>query len=231
MKNRFFSLSFFLLGIMLIVSCDKKRTPAKGEFMIVHAAPGLGALSVSIDGNSFGGTSLSYPANTGYRNLEEGSHVLKATESGAGTTLFEGSLSTIANAKQTLFFYDRSTSLKAFAVVDNLAVPAAGKARVRFFNLSPNSPVIDAGILSSGTFTGIFTARAFEDNVSAINNSLFQAVDAGTVNFQLRVNGAGVTLLDIPSLVLESGKSYTLFAKGVSGDPATPLGLEVITNN
>jgi hypothetical protein len=230
MKNRFFFLSFFLLGIVLLGSCDKKRTPAKGEFMIVHASPGLGALAVSIDGNSFGGTSLSYPANTGYRNLDEGSHVLKAT-AGAGSTLFEGSLSTIANAKQTLFFYDRSTSLKAFAVVDNLAVPAAGKARVRFFNLSPNSPVIDAGILSSGTFTGIFTARAFEDNVSAINNSLFQALDAGTVNFQLRVNGAGVTLLDIPSLVLESGKSYTLFAKGISGDPASPLGLEVITNN
>lgn len=231
MKNRFFSLASLLLGIVLFVSCDKKKTPANGEFMVVHASPGLAAVAVSIDGVSFGGSSLSYSANTGYRNLAEGSHTLKATEPGAGTTLFEGSLSTIANAKQSLFFFDRSTSLKAFAVVDNLAVPAAGKARVRFFNLSPNSPVVDAGILKSGTFTGIFTARAFEDNVTAINNSTFLAVDAGTVNFQLRVNGAGVVLLDIPSLVLESGKSYTLFAKGISGDPVTPLGLEVIVNN
>lgn len=225
-------LLFFLMAVTFSQSsCDKKKTPENGQFMIVNASPDAGAVAVAIDGSSFGSGAISYPGNTGYQNLPEGSHVVKATSGGSGTTLFEGSLSTIANAKQSLFLYDRTTSLKAFAVVDNVLVPPTGKARVRFFNLSPNSPVIDAGTVNGGVFTALFSSRGFEDNTSAINNSVYQLVDAGTYNFQLRVNGAGIVLVNTPALVFEAGKSYTLFAKGISGDITSPIGLETISNN
>jgi hypothetical protein len=56
-------------------------------------------------------------------------------------------------------------------------------------------------------------------------------VNTGTYSFQIRVNGAGAPLLTVNNIVLEEGKSYTLFAKGLSGNMTTPLGLELITNN
>ena len=220
---------FVMAMPLMMMACDKEKAKENGEIMIVNASPGLANLAISVDGAPFGSGTLSYPGNTSYRTLVEGSHVLKAAQS--GTNLFEGSLSTIANARQSLYLYDRSTQLKAFAVVDNITLPPSGKAMLRFFNLSPNSPVVDAGVFVGAAFTPIFSGRPFEDNTTAFNNSSFQTVDAGTFKFQLRVNGAAVILSEIPSLVLESGKSYTIFAKGISGDTDSPLGLEVISNN
>lgn len=216
---------------VLFFSCSKKDAPGSGQFMFVNASPGFGPVDIIFDGNKFNTTGVAYGANTGYKPLLEGSHVMNITSGGTTTSLYDVNLSTAASINQSFFIYDRPNSLQIFAVQDNLITPAAGKANIRFFHLSPGSTVIDVGTISASVFTPIFSARSFESSSTAYTNASFTSINAGTYSFEIRVNGAGVTILTVNNIVLQEGKNYTLFAKGISGNGTTPLGLEVIENN
>lgn len=215
----------------LFFSCNKKDTPGSGQFMFVNASPGFGPVDVILDGNKFNTTAVNYGANTGYKPLLEGSHVMNITSSGTTTSLYDVNLSMAASINQSFFIYDRPNSLQVFAVQDNLITPSAGKANIRFFHLSPGSTVIDVGTVSASVFTPLFSARSFESSSTAYTNASFTSINAGTYSFEIRVNGAGVTILTVNNIVLQEGKNYTLFAKGISGNATTPLGLEIIENN
>ncbi len=220
-----------VLVASLFFSCSKKDTPGSGQFMFINASPGFGPVDVIFDGNKFNTTGVAYGGNTGYKPLLEGSHVMNITSTGTTTSLYDVNLSTAASINQSFFIYDRPNSLQVFAVQDNLNTPAAGKANIRFFHLSPGSTVIDMGTINASVFTPIFSARSFESSSTAYTNASFTSINAGTYSFEIRVNGAGVTILTVNNIVMQEGKNYTLFAKGISGNATTPLGLEVIENN
>lgn len=221
-----------LLAIAILLgSCSKKNTVGVGQFMFVNASPAFGPVDVIFDGNKFNTSPVAYGSNTGYLSLREGSHVMSITASNSTTSLFDATLSTAADINQSFFIYDRPNSLQVFAVQDNLGAPPAGKANIRFFHLSPGAPMIDIGTLSAAVFTPVFTARSFESSSSAFNNAKFTSITAGTYTFDIRVNGPGTSILTVNNIVLQDGKNYTLFAKGIAGSGgATPLGLELIEN-
>lgn len=223
----------FVLLIILVTGlngCSKKDTPTYGDFLIVNASPGFGPVDVYIDNNKFNSTALAYPLNTGYETVVAGEHSMKVTSVGSTTSIFEGKLNTLGDISQSLFIFGKPTSLSVFAVADNFYTPGAGKALIRFFHLSPDGPTIDVGTLTGTTFTPLYIGRSFETTTSAINYSVFAGIDAGTYNFDVRVNGAGISLYS-GDITLQAGNFYTLFLKGISGDPVTPLGLELIIHN
>lgn len=211
-----------------IISC-RKNTVESGQFMIVNASPGFGPATIQIDANPFGTAAVAYSGNTGYLPLLQGRHLLQAVV--GGTPVFDVNFTSAGLQNQTLFIYDRPTSLQVFAVVDNIASPGSGKAGLRFFHLSPGSPLVDVGTLSGATFTPLFTARSFETASTAFTGSGFTTLNSGTYSVQVRVTGAGTELLTVNNIQLQEGKNYTVFLKGISGNATTPLGLELIGNN
>lgn len=213
--------------IAALVSC-RKNTVESGPFMIVNASPGLGAATFQIDANPFGSAAVAYPGNTGYLPLLQGRHLLNALV--GGTPVFDVNFTSAGLQNQSLFIYDRPNSLQVFAVVDNLTSPGSGKAGLRFFHLSPGSPLVDVGTLSGASFTPLFTARSFETSSTAFSNSGFTILNSGTYTFQVKVTGAGTELLKVDNIQLQEAKNYTIFLKGISGNATTPLGLELITN-
>jgi hypothetical protein len=104
---------------------------------------------------------------------------------------------------------------------------------VRFFHLSPGAPAVTVGTLSGSTFTAIpaFTSRAFETQTTANANAGFTPVDAGTYTFDVRIAGTTTSVLNLPGIVLQAGKIYTIFARGIVGNATTPLGASIIANN
>ena len=234
-NNKFIRIVPVLLSILFVAtlffSCSKKDAPRIGQLMFVNASPGFGPVDVLFDGNKFNTTGVAYGANTGYKPLLEGSYVMNITSSGTTTSLYDVNLSKAAYINQSFFIYDRPNSLQILAVQDVLITPSAGKANIRFFHLSPGSTVINVGTISASVFTPIFSARSFESRSTAYTNASFTLIHAGTYSFEIRVNGAGVTLLSVNNIVLQESKNYTIFAKGISGNATTPLGLEVIENN
>ena len=213
-----------------ISACGKKDNPTYGDFMVVNASPGFGPVDIYVDNNKFNTAGLTYPQNTGYSTLEAGQHTMKVTATGSTTSIFEGNLNTLGDINQSLFIYGLPTSLNVFAVADNTFSPSTDKALIRFFHLSPGGQTVDFGTVSSATFTPLYSSRSFETSTSAINNSVFNAIDVGNHVFDIRVAGTGISLVS-DDINLAGGKFYTIFLRGVSGDPVTPLGIEVIIHN
>jgi hypothetical protein len=136
-------------------------------------------------------------------------------------------------------------------VYDDLTLPVAGKAKIRFANFSPDAPKVDL-TYAAGTeiFTGVtygnfgnqtiipYTsgkAPAVIEGLTWKTLGPFKEVDAGSnINLVIRDNGTK-TIIPLTNNVLsaatfESGKIYTVYINGlVSGTPG--ITATIITHN
>ncbi len=207
------------------VSSCKKSDDEKGKakVMVVHASPDAPGVDVLVDNNKVNTSALSYPNNTGYLQVEEGTRNLKVNAAGTSTTVINADVPFAKDKNYSVFAIDSLSVISALVTEDNLAAPASGKAHVRFIHLSPNAPAVDVALKAS---TVLFPAYEFKD-VSA-----FTPLDQGTYDLEVRLAGTSPAILPLPGITLTAGKIYTIFAKGfVGGTGAQALGAQIIVNN
>lgn len=83
--------------------------------------------------------------------------------------------------------------------------PRAGYARVRVVHTSPDAPAVDVAVKGGPVlFQNLPFPRAGQ----------YTVVPAGRYDLEVRVAGTGTVALELPGVVLESGKTYTVFAVG-----------------
>jgi hypothetical protein len=129
----------------------------------------------------------------------------------------------MSDKNYSVFAVNSVSNIEPLLIEDDLTAPAQGKAHVRFIHLSPDAPAVDI-TLTDGTI--VFGNRAFKDFTA------FTPLDAGTYDLQVRVAGTTTVALDLPGITVESGKIYTVFAKGfLSGSGIQALGAQIIVNN
>ena len=134
-----------------------------------------------------------------------------------------------ADRNYSVFAIDSVSKIKAALVSDNLSVPAAGKAHVRFFHFSANAPAVDIAVTGGPV---LFPNRLFNDQSTNAAYVNFTPVDAGTYNLEVRAAGTNTVVLALPNITLTAGKIYTVFAKGfLGGAGAQALGAQIIVNN
>lgn len=189
--------------------------------MVIHASPDAPGVDLLVD-NVVAGTNLTFPANTGYLEVEAGTRNVKVNVTGTQTTVIGADLNIAANTAYSAFAVNTVANLEPLVLVDNLVAPASGKAHVRFIHLSPDAPAVDI-TLSDGTV--VFSNVAFKDVID------FTPLDAGTYPLQVRVAGTSIVALDLGNVTLSAGKIYTVFAKGLlNGSGSQSLGAEIIVN-
>lgn len=189
--------------------------------MVIHASPDAPGVDLLVD-NAVAGTNLTFPANTGYLEVEAGTRNVKVNVTGTQTTVIGADLNIAANTSYSAFAVNTVANLEPLILIDNLATPASGKAHVRFIHLSPDAPAVDI-TLSDGTV--VFSNVAFKDVID------FTPLDAGTYPLQVRVAGTSTVALDLGNITLSPGKIYTVFAKGLlNGSGNQSLGAEIIVN-
>jgi len=227
LKHIFIALSL----TTFLISCDKEETPqATASVNVIHASPDAPGVDLLVDNLKVNTAALNFPDATGYLKVFAGTRNIKVNATGTNNSVINANLTFSANKYYSVYAYNRLASISAFLVEDNLAVPAAGKAHIRFFHLSPDAPVVTVGTLSGTTFTPVFTNRSFETQATASANQNFTPVTAGTYTFDVQVNDASV--LTLSNIVLQEGKIYTVFAKGlVSGTGSQALGAQIVTHN
>jgi hypothetical protein len=228
--------TFALAAVFAAVfsSCSKDNEPGApapqtAKVMVVHASPNAPAVDVRINNSATAAiTNLAFPNNTAYADVPAGNINIKVSPTGTTTNVIDANVTTMANMNYSVIALDSVSKIKASVVADNLAAPAAGKAHVRFFHLSPNAPTVSITTVGGGTT--LFANRSFNDQSSNAAFANFTPVDAGTVNLEVRANNAVV--LTLPPLALQAGKIYTVFARGfVNGAGNQALGAQVITHN
>ena len=102
--------------------------------------------------------------------------------------------------------------IEPLVLVDNNAMPAAGKAHVRFVHASPDAPAVDIAVKSGPV---LFPNVAFK----GVGDYL--PVDAGTYDLEVRLAGTETVALPVNGLTLEAGTVYTVFAMGLAGGEPT----------
>jgi hypothetical protein len=227
LKHIFIALSL----TAFLTSCDKDETPqATASVNVIHACPDAPGVDILVDNLKVNTAALNFPEATGYLKVFAGTRAIKVNATGTNNSVINANLTFSADKYYSVFAYNRLVSISAFLVEDNLALPAAGQAHIRFFHLSPDAPAVTVGTLSGATFTPVFANRSFETQATASANQNFTPVAAGTYTFDVRVNDASV--LNLPNIVLQAGKIYTVFAKGlVNGTGSQALGAQIVTHN
>lgn len=136
-------------------------------------------------------------------------------------------------------------------VYDDLTLPPAGKAKVRFANFSPDAPRVDFSFtggaalftnVNYGDFGGQTVIPYINGKAPAIVDGLtwktlgpFTEIDAGTnLGFQIRNTGnqslINISGASLSGVTLENGKIYTIFINGqITGSPE--ITATIITHN
>jgi hypothetical protein len=216
-------------SVFFLTACDddsptESSDPDKAQVMVVHASPDAPAVDLLVDG-SVAGTGLAFPQNTGYLEVTAGTRNVQVNVSVTNPAITVLQLPVVVEKDKnyTVFAIDSVANLSVLPVEDNLTAPAAGNAHVRFFHLSPNAPAVDITDVAGNI---VFGDRSFTEYTE------FTPLPAGTYNLQVRAQGTSTVVMDLPGIVLENGKIYTVFARGFlggAGDQA--LNAEIIINN
>jgi uncharacterized protein DUF4397 len=227
MKNLLLKLFSVVIVSSVLLACEKDDD-AKTKVMVIHASPNAPNVDVRVN-NAIAFSNLPFPENTAYTSINAGSTNIKVSPTGTTTYVIDATTTLAENKNYSVFAIDSVSKIKLAAVEDNLAAPAAGKAHVRFFHFSPNAPAVDIAVTGGPV---LFANRTFNDQ--STNNAViaFTPVNAGTYNLEVRPAGSTTVVLALPNITLESGKIYTVFAKGLLGEGGTKaLGAKIIVNN
>lgn len=222
-KIAIFASVLLLASAVLVSSCKKEDEHEHSYLMVVHASPDAPGVDLLVDGTKLNPMALNFPASTAYLEQEAGTRNIKVNVAGTTTTVINADLAMTKDMSYTVFAIDSVSKISALVLNDDLTAPAAGKAHVRFVHLSPDAPSVDVAVASSGAV--VFGNKAFKEYTA------FTPLDAGAYNLDVRVAGTTTVALVLPTITLEAGKIYTVFAKGfLGGTGAQVLGAEIIVN-
>jgi hypothetical protein len=214
-----------LIGLtVLVASCKKDRIETTqidaAGLNVINASPGLLAISFFLDNQFVNGPALLYQQQSGYISTYTGSRKFDVTIGGTTQVLTTNTLNLNKDNYYTAFFAGTNASPIIVFTQDDLSDPPAGKARLRFINLSPDATALNLAIKGGAT---LFTGLAFK------TVSDFISIDPATYIFELRSAENGIT--EIAGVQLAAGKVYTLWAKGLlSGSGDTAFNGQITTN-
>ena len=211
-------------SVLTLSSCEDEVEVTYGNVLVTHASPDAPGVDLLIDDVKVN-TQPTYPNNTGYLDAETGTRNIKVNVAGTSTTVINGDLDLEVDKYYSVFAVDEVAGMPALVLVDDLTMPAAGKAHVRFVHLSPDAPVFDIAVANGGAV--VFPNVAFKGFTA------FTPLDAGVAyNLEVRVAGTSTVALVLPPVTLQAGKIYTVFAKGfLAGTGAQALGAEIMGIN
>ncbi|MEJ5994412.1 DUF4397 domain-containing protein [Pedobacter sp. Du54] len=209
--------------VMAFASCKKDtiETPLISALSFVNASPGSPALDAFIGENKINDDLFTFGKNMGYLNAYSGEREI---------SFYQGSNKKISakfNLKDgkfySVFLTGKWPETELVLLKDSLTKTAAGKAHIRFVNMGINSGVLNLGLTNGST---LITQKAYK------TASDFVAVNGDTgYTFVIRNNAALTDTVSIPQVTLESGHSYTIWAKGAKGETGNDaLGVSVIKN-
>ncbi|MFN8286910.1 MAG: DUF4397 domain-containing protein [Chitinophagales bacterium] len=225
MRKIFLSTLVVFAALITISSC-KKDEDAKtyAKVLVTHASPDAPGVDLLVDNSKQNSAALTFPNSTAYLQVESGSRNIKVNVAGTSTTVIDANLTLEKDKNYSVFAVDSVSKISAVVIEDDLTTPASGKAHVRFVHLSPNAPAVDVAVAGGGPV--VFANKSFKEYTA------FTPLDAGSYNLEVRVAGTSTVALTLPTITLESGKIYTVFAKGFLGGSADQaLGAQIIANN
>lgn len=195
-----------------LASCaknDDNYTPQPISILSVyHASPTPEKLDFFVGTNRTHQTDFAFGNRLDYVNVLSGERQLTVRKKGVEANLLTEKLSFEPQTGYSLFIADKLDVLKFVMIKDDFTKPAAGKARVRFINLSPDAPALNLKI--AGKDNDLFTNKLFKEY------STFETIDAADkVTFNANNTTGGALAASVADVKIEAGKIYTIWVKGL----------------
>jgi len=208
------SLSYFLIFsvcFFCLFSCKKDNdggTEVKGEAKVkfINASQNATAVEFYLDNTKINLQPLAYAESSDYIKVASGTKSATAsTPSAAQVQALTVNL--VPTLAYTSFYVeDKAGNGELLVLEDNLGATEAGKARVRFVNLTPN--LTNAVNINLTGNILIVNALAFK------GSSTYFAIDP---SLEVRVSVVGSSAIKvIPGTDFEAGKIYTVWLSGTS---------------
>ncbi len=189
------------------------------QIRVMHASPDAPAVDVLVD-NAVALANVAYPANSDYLPIAAGPHNLKVNAAGTPTTVINATPTLDATKAYSVYAVNFLANIEPLVVVDNLAPPDAGKAKIRVIHGSPNAPAVD--VLANNAVV--------VPNVSFKAASDYLSVAPGAYNFKINLAGTATTATQA-DVTLAAGKIYTAIAIGsAAANAANPLQIKLLTD-
>jgi hypothetical protein len=180
----------------------------------VHAVPGLAAVDLFAgDAKAFEGAA--YKTTTAYREMPSASANFRLRLAGqdAAEPLAEDSEAFATGRHHTVVAVPSRGSLLSQGagaelrfVADEFEAPAAGRARVRVVNASPDLDELD--LYATGRAEPLLKGAKFGEATR------YAEVEPAGAGVEVRRAGENITTLNVPGLKIEAGGLYTIFVVG-----------------
>ncbi|MBS7566409.1 DUF4397 domain-containing protein [Mucilaginibacter sp. Bleaf8] len=215
---------FGFLGITLFSSCKKDdpydfKDTIAANVNFINASPDAGDAGLYVENILRTPQLVSFGNASGYNKTFLGEQDITA-KNASENTLVSSKGQFDANGNYTVFMVGQSSALGLVTVTDDLTAPAAGKVKIRFVNASPSAT----------------SARLLVNNSTVYTDQPYRAattyteLSAGTYFFNVANGNTRSATLN--NVTLESGKIYTVYAKGLIGGSANaPFSVGVFKNN
>ncbi len=206
-----------------VSSCHKDNpsvtSPAIFAYiMTTNAAENSASQDLLIDNGDVVESTVTYAQSSGYLNVVSGPHAGQFVTTTTTTINSTFGLTLQGGQYYSIYYTGGKVASSAVIAQDDLSAPDAGKAKVRFVQLSPAAPAaVDFGMSATNKMAIGITYKSV---------SPYYQVDANT-NFFLYPAGSATASLSIPAAV-QAGKIYTIY---ISGASAATIGYHIIVQN
>lgn len=231
-----FKLVVMSLMVVSLASCEKRDDdvvePVSIAYVSVyHASPDAPPVDILMENRQINFYPLQYSRYTGYLNFFSGERNMRVTPSDAANVILDTTFTFVEGEAYSLFYVNQLANFQALLVEDELVLPEAGNAAVRFVHLSPDAQAFD--LIRTIEDNGGNTS-AIAENHEYLEASDFTIVESGLQSFEVRTAGSENVLLSIPDVNLLSGRVYTIVTRGFQTPPpgnTNNLGAQILINN
>ena len=218
-KKRGCILLFAVCCLVVIFAGCSKEPDSRANIMFVNGCAGSNSIYAWGDNKKIvGAANILYTKTSNYQKLASGRSTINFYYSVNGKFLCGASSLYNIGDYYSLFAGGLNTAPTFVVTTDDMTLPVAGNARIRFINLSSDVPSEDLAIGTQTIATGVANGTC----------TPFYEVTAGT--YLAKATSAGTPAVS-DSLKLEAGLLYTAMLTGSqAGSGNTALTLSMIAN-
>ena len=221
-------LSAALALSLLLSSClkDNKNyyAPPAAYVSFYQAIPNAQPLDIYFDNNKVNAIPINYNDGIDYFKAYTGKRTVNIYSPGTTTKLFSDTIHLNPDIAYSLFLTNTMANPSLLLLTDSISQPAAGMAKIRFVDLSPDAPAVDFAVKDS---TALVSNKSFK------GSSTFIPIKGNShYIFDVRQKGTNTILATSTNLNLLAGFVYTIYFHGLVHSVSTndKLAADIVTN-
>ncbi|WP_443937662.1 DUF4397 domain-containing protein [Pedobacter sp. MW01-1-1] len=223
-KTTYYALTAAILLVSGLSSCSKSEdtTTTLNALRVINASPSTATYNAYVGGTRINSAALPLGGTVSYSQRETNNYTIKFTSASTTESLYSKTISLAPSSFQSFYLINRPNALDGLFITDDLSIPDANKAYIRFVNLSPDAPALD--LVKKDATTALIANKAYKVA------SGFVAVDPGAYSFDAKENSSGTVKVSSSSVTLAAGYHYDIVCLGlVTATGNTERGLDLQT--